>query len=217
MKNRQISGGGNDITRAADLADNQQRVAALKLRVQRCAQGTCRKYPAVADAAAAVDHGKREILGKRSVLQAVVHDDNTAARGHCCLRSGDAVARDNRRRAHAPAAVLRRRLRAHDRVGVDRFGAGEAAAIAAAETAGPLAGVLQHFRQGHDGRRLAGAAEREISHAQHRQPGARARSPPSAARRWRHRPRQWAPAGSLRARLGATRMPGHAWPARRRS
>ena len=90
------------------------------------------------------------------------------------LRAGDAVACDDGRRHARQQQRLVADLRGRVGMRIDHFRTGEAAAIAAAQTKRPLAGRLQHFGEHHRGRRLAGAAEREIADAQHRHAGARA-------------------------------------------
>ena len=109
--------GRDDVAGARHLADHQQRVGARELRVERRPQRPGGKHPAVADAAPAVDHRDREILGQRRILQAVVHDDDAGAgssRGLARPRRGRAPRRSARR---APAAAARRRLPRRDRHG----------------------------------------------------------------------------------------------------
>ena len=51
-------------------------VGQLELELERRPQRACRHHQAVAEAAAAVDDGDRQVLGQCRVLQAVVHDDD---------------------------------------------------------------------------------------------------------------------------------------------
>ena len=197
--------------RAVALADDQQRVGALKLRVERRAQRPGREHAAIADAAAAVDHGHGEILGERAVLQAVVHDDDAGALRLRQRGAGDAVARDDGRRRAREQQRLVADLGRAVRVRLDPFRSGDAAAIAAGEEEHVLAGRGQHLRDGDGGRRLAGAAEGEIADADDRHAGARAVGASCAARRSSRSPRPAATAGPLRAPLCATRSRVHAW------
>ena len=50
-------------------------------------------------------------------------------------------------------------------VRIDKLGAGQGAAVAARQTKGAVARRQEHSCKRHDGRRLAGAAEREIADA----------------------------------------------------
>ena len=74
-------------------ADREKGLRARHLHIERRAQGTGRNQPAVADAAAAVDHEDRQILDQRRILKAVVHHDDggAIASRHRCAR--DALAR----------------------------------------------------------------------------------------------------------------------------
>jgi hypothetical protein len=166
------------------VADDEQRIAAPKLRIERRAQRPRRKHAAIADAATAVDHGHCKILGERAVLQAVVHDDDAGA---LCLRqpgAGDAVARDDGRRRACEQQRLVADLVRGVRVRLDSLRPGDAAAITAGEEEYVFAGRGQHLRDGDGGRRLAGAAEGEIADADDRHAGADA--PVSHATRCHH-------------------------------
>ena len=70
---------GGDCLCRVSLADHDQRVGARELRRQRRAQGTCGEHVAVADAALAVDHDQRGILGDRRILKTVIHQDDAGA------------------------------------------------------------------------------------------------------------------------------------------
>ena len=108
------------------VADHQQRVDALELRIERRAQRPGRKHHAVADAAPR--HRPRaivEIFCQRRILQAVVHHDDVGACASRGLRAGDAVARHDRRRG----------LREQQRLVAD---VGGACAAADRPAAGPL-------------------------------------------------------------------------------
>ena len=109
--------------------------ARRELRVERRAQRTGRKHPAVADAA----RGRRPPASDRSLASdgfwkpsSITMTSAPAARA--AARAGDAVARDDGRRERAPAAAARRRRRPRDaQRGSTRTGPASAAAIAAAE------------------------------------------------------------------------------------
>ncbi len=145
-----------------------------KLQVERRPQGTCRKHTSVADAALGVDHGQREILFQRRVLQAVIHDDDG-----CALRPGQggarhAVARHDRGRHPRQQQCLVTDLGRMIIVRIDQFRSGDAAPIAAAETEWLLTRLSQRLRQSYHCRRLAGPAQCEIADTEHRQFRARA-------------------------------------------
>ena len=159
---------------ARHLAHDQQRIGAIELRVERRAQGAGRKDATIADAAAAVDDRDGQVLHQRRILQAVIHDDDAGALRFRQRRAGDAVARNDRGRHARQQQRLVADLRGVIGMGVHKLRAGGAAAIAAAETKHPLAAFDEHFGERHDQGRLAGAAEGEISHAQHGHARARA-------------------------------------------
>ena len=78
---------------AVGRTDDDHRLCAIKLQAERRPQRTSRDDVAVADAAAAVDDNDAEVLGKRGVLQAVVHHHDARAGELREFRAGDAVAR----------------------------------------------------------------------------------------------------------------------------
>ena len=133
----------------------------------------------------------RAILVQRRILEAVVHHDR--------VRRRPRAPRRRRRRGRAPrwsarrapaAAARRRPRRARCSRRIDPHRTGERAAIAAAEHERPPAGRRQHLRHRDRGRRLAGAAERQIADADDRNAGgaARPRHPPAPRPRHRSRP-----------------------------
>ena len=101
----------NDIARAHVVADDQQRIAALELRVERRAQRTGRKHASIADAAPAIDDGDGEVLGQRGILQAVIHDDDAGASALCASAAPATRLRATTSAPRAPAAALHRRPR----------------------------------------------------------------------------------------------------------
>ena len=78
-------------------SDNDERLRAVELRLQRRTQRACRNDTAIADAAAAIDHHDGEVFDERGILQAVIHDDDARAGILRELRAGHAVARHNGR------------------------------------------------------------------------------------------------------------------------
>ena len=123
------------------------------------------------------------------ILEAVVHHDRHRRRRRARRprRRRGRARRSSARRA--PAAAARRRRRRRDARRIDLHRAGRAAAIAAAEHERPPAGRRQHLRDRNRGRRLAGAAQRQIADADHRNARVARPAAPSAAPRPRHRSR----------------------------
>ena len=119
-------------------ADDHHGIGFRHLRVERRPQRPCRKRSAVADAAAAIDHHDREVLGERRVLEAVVHHDHGRAGLLRCFGAGQPVARDDggcklcqqqRLVADVGRGVLRR---------IDQHRPGDASAITAGQKERPL-------------------------------------------------------------------------------
>src|ERR1700682_6066591 len=61
---------------AAPLPTTKRASVSAHLRPPRRAQGAGRNHPAVAEAAAAIDHDQRHVLGHRRILETVVHQDD---------------------------------------------------------------------------------------------------------------------------------------------
>ena len=192
--------------------DHQHGVGMIELGFERRPQRTGREHPAIADAAAAVEHRDDEVLGERRVLPAVVHDDG--------------VGSGPRRRRGARRAIMgddgggdageQQRFVA-DRVGglpVDPHRTGKLSAIAAREKERAVARRDENMGGGDGGRRLAAAADGEIADAQDRHARPPAPAAPSAAPRRSHRRRRPGRAAARRRRRPATRNRAHASPAR---
>ena len=173
-------GGARDRRAGVAVADEDERVGERPLRRKRRPQRSARQAEPVADPRLAVDDGERQILAQRRVLQAVVHDDDAGAARSAEARAGGPVARDHGRRHPGEEQRLVADIGRAVPGRVDQNRAGEPAAIAAAEEGGRGAELLQHAREGERGRRLAGAAGREVADAdhRHRRPFARAPHPP---------------------------------------
>ena len=150
----------------------------IELGFERRPQRASREHPAIADAAAAVEHRDDEVLGERRVLPAVVHDDG--------------VGSGLRRRRGARRAIMgddgggdageQQRLVADIGGGlrVDPHRPGEPSAIAAREKERAVACPDENMRDSDGGRRLAAAADGEVADAQDRHGGPmpRLRHPP---------------------------------------
>src|SRR5262245_8461771 len=123
----------DDACSAVRRSDHDQRLRAIKLQIQRSTQRSSRNDAAIADAAAAVDENKAQVLGERWILKAIIHNDDACSGGTCECRSSDAVARahgrgkprqENRFTADIGSPVQRR---------IDAHRTGQATAIAAAQ------------------------------------------------------------------------------------
>ena len=159
---------------AAAVADHDQRIGAGKLRRQRRAQGTGGKHAAIAEAAVAVDHDQRGILGDRGILETVVHQDHAGALRARQRDAVDAIARDhhrNRPRQHQRLVADIGRDMAR---GIDLDRPVQSPAIAAAEHHRRLAEIAQQLGQRQHRRGLAGAADVIIADAKHGDAGVKA-------------------------------------------
>ena len=155
----------------AAVADQEQRVGARHLLVERRPQGTGRHDEPIAEPGRGIDHDQAEILGELRVLEAVIHDDDrgVGAFDQSCARR--AVRRHHGRRVRGKQQRLVADLRRALALG-DQHRALRLAAIAAGEKRRALARFLQHFGDGNGRRGLAAAAGGEIADADHRQPRA---------------------------------------------
>ena len=114
---------GDDGIRVEAITDHQQRISSIQLPGQGCAQRPGREYMLIADTTPGVDHGEREVLQQRRILQSVVHDDKarTLCARECC--TGDTVPRhDNRGRLRDLRSLrhqLVRQLRCEHRRSLD--------------------------------------------------------------------------------------------------
>lgn len=147
------------------LSDNQNRVAARKLRRQRRAQRAGWKCPSIANSTAPIDNGDCKIFLQGGILQSVVHDDDARATLARYLGAMDAIARHDRGRrageekrfvAHVFCAM-------HIRIHLDW--AGIFSAITAAEKERPFPHLGEQARGGNRRRCFARAAKGEISDA----------------------------------------------------
>ncbi len=163
-----------DLCGAGALADQQQGLDVTQLRLQRRAQRSCRKHEAIAESAPPVHHRDRKVLGERWILQSVIHHDHGRAGGFRELRALDAVARNDDRRSPCEQQRLIADIGGGVPGRIDLHRAGELAAITARQEERLLSACREQLCDRDRGRRLAGAAKREITDADHRNARARA-------------------------------------------
>lgn len=124
------------------IPENQDRVSHSCLEAQRRAQRPERKHPAGADSSAGIDNDEIEILGKRRILKAVVHDNDAGVQFFEHSRAGGPIAAD-----HGGGGLRQqKRLVAHARGivhGIDDMRPALTPAIAACEKAGFKAPITQ--------------------------------------------------------------------------
>ena len=157
-----------DAIRGIALADDEQCIRSRELRIQWRAQGAGREHAGIADPAPCIDDGQREILGQRRILQAIVENDHACALRARKFGTGDTIACDDCRRRARKQQSFVANLRGTVGAAIHQFRSRLGAAITAAEAKRAPAAVGEHLCEHDDGGRLAGAAEREVAHAQHR-------------------------------------------------
>ena len=121
-----------DESRAIRRTDDDQRLCAVELQVERRPHRPRRDDVAVADAAAAIDDDYGQILGKRRVLQPVIHYDDAGAGELREFCAGDTVARDDGGRKPGEEERLVADVTGPMDRRIDAHGPGKLAAIAAA-------------------------------------------------------------------------------------
>jgi hypothetical protein len=131
----------DDILGTCAFTNHQQRVALRDLRGQWCPQGAGRKYAPVADATPRIDHGQREVLPQRGILQSVIHDDEacTVCAGKLC--PAGAISCDDCRCCTGEQQRLVADPSRDIGAGIHQLRPRDISAIAAAKTKRPLAGI----------------------------------------------------------------------------
>ena len=148
--------------------DDKHRVGARELRLQRCAQRTRREDAAIADGAPSIDHQNRKVFSERRVLKTVVHHNRIRAVTLRGAGAREAVARDNGRRKFGQEQRLVADVGGAMNRTIDAHRTGETAAITASQKEWAFVLGKQKPPDGERRRRLAGAADREVAHANDR-------------------------------------------------
>ena len=139
---------------------------AIQLRFKRCAQGACREYTPVANAAAPIHDRYGKILRDRGVLESVVHDNRIGLPFHGCMHTRRAVTRHDGR----CDAGEQQRFVAHidGTLMVDPNRARDPAAIATRQKERTAAQFQHEPGERDGGGSLTGTAQREIADADDR-------------------------------------------------
>ena len=115
---------------------------------------------------------------REAITSANANTASGATAGECIEGSpgaADTITRDHRRRRARKQQCFVTNVRRAVGAAIHQFRSRLAAAITAAEAKRAPAAVGEHLCEHDDGRRLSGAAEREVAHAQHGQARLRAR------------------------------------------